>query len=329
MAASMTSGVAVPQRSDACAAIAVGQAQPLSEVPSDGRFEVVQAADRLEITHSGNAVAQFVFRDPNILRPYLCQVHSPSGIQVTRIHPPIPEQDATDHATMHPGIWYGFGDINGVDFWRNKGKITHVRFDQVPEVSEDRMTFSTISRLVAPSGDTIGEVTNQVTLIEADSAWLLLWNATFQSADQDLVFGDQEEMGFGARLATPLTETNGGVISNSTGLKSAAKTWGQSALWSDYMGMHQGQPVGITLMAAPENFRQSWWHNRNYGLTVANPFGRNAMTGGEKSRIVVSRDTPWTIRFAAAIHDGPDYDPQKAWMTYTELLTHQRSTATP
>ena len=27
-------------------------------------------------------------------------------------------------------------------------------------------------------------------------------------------------------------------------------------------------------MPAPSNFRTSWWHNRDYGVFVANPFGR-------------------------------------------------------
>ena len=32
-------------------------------------------------------------------------------------------QDLDDHPTMHPGLWLAFGDINGADFWRNKGRV--------------------------------------------------------------------------------------------------------------------------------------------------------------------------------------------------------------
>ena len=71
-----------------------------------------------------------------ILRPYFCNVHAPGGIQVTRNHPPVAGQDATDHDTMHPGLWLAFGDINGQDFWRNKGRIEHVRFTEPPKVEE-------------------------------------------------------------------------------------------------------------------------------------------------------------------------------------------------
>jgi len=61
-------------------------------------------------------------------------------------------------------------------------------------------------------------------------------------------------------------------------------------------------------VASPENFRESWWHNRDYGLMVANPFGRAAMKQGEKSAITVRRGESLRLRFAAIIHDGVEWD---------------------
>ena len=55
-------------------------------------------------------------------------------------------------------------------------------------------------------------------------------------------------------------------------------------------------------MAAPANFRESWWHNRDYGVFVANPFGRAAMKQGDPSAVTVSRGTSLTLRFGAALH---------------------------
>jgi hypothetical protein len=60
-------------------------------------------------------------------------------------------------------------------------------------------------------------MSNRFTLIALTNAWLLAWDANFQAGDASLVFGDQEEMGFGARVATALTEKNGGVITSSFG----------------------------------------------------------------------------------------------------------------
>jgi hypothetical protein len=86
-------------------------------------FKAEKHDDRFVITHGGKPVATYVFRDEKILRPYFAQVHAPDGTQVTRHHPPRPGIDAVDHDTMHPGIWLAFGDIGGVDFWRNKGRV--------------------------------------------------------------------------------------------------------------------------------------------------------------------------------------------------------------
>ena len=58
----------------------------------------------------------------------------------------------------------------------------------------------------------------------------------------------------------------------------------------------------------PNNFRESWWHNRDYGILVANPFGRAAMKQGEPSSIRVERDKPLRLVFGAMIHSGSDYN---------------------
>jgi hypothetical protein len=60
-------------------------------------------------------------------------------------------------------------------------------------------------------------------------------------------------------------------------LKTAKNTWGQPAEWCDYSGSVDGRQIRLTLMTDPANFRPAWWHNRDYGLMVANPFGQEAM----------------------------------------------------
>lgn len=116
-----------------------------------------------------------------------------------------------------------------------------------------------------------------------------------------LIFGGQEEMGFGIHGATPLSKKNGGVITNSSGLTIPKATWGLAAQLSDDSGKRENQPVGITLLTHPENFRESWWHNRDYGILVANPFGRYAMKQGDPSSIRVGRDKPLRIVFGTMI----------------------------
>ena len=133
--------------------------------------------------------------------------------------------------------------------------------------------------------------------------YLIDWASEF-TGPEDFAFGDQEEMGLGVRVATPLTVKNGGQILNSDGSKNEKQVWGKQADWCDYGGEIDGQPVGVTLMPDPKNFRRSWFHARDYGVLVANPFGRNAFTKGEKSKVVVRKGETFRLRFGVLVHSG-------------------------
>lgn len=273
-------------------------------------------SDRIAITHGAQPVATFVFRDDHILRPHFANLHTPGGIQVTRSHPPVEGIDATDHDTMHPGLWLAFGDVNGADFWRNKARIEHVRFAETPVARGPELRFATECRLRAADDQVLGHLTNRFTLTAHPDAWLLVWDATFAPATTALVFGDQEEMGLGVRVATALTEKNGGRIVSSAGRRGAQDTWGQPADWCDYSGRVEDRPAGVTLLADPANFRPSWWHNRDYGLMVANPFGREAMKQGARSAVTVAPGEVLRLRFGAALHSGTGFDPARAFREF-------------
>src|SRR5262249_15548468 len=118
--------------------------------------------------------------------------------------------------------------------------------------------------------------------------------------EADMTFGDQEEMGLGIRMATPLSVPRGGKITNSDGLKNEAQAWGKAADWCAFGGSVDGHPVEVVLIPHPENFRRSWFHARDYGLLVANPFGRNAFTRGEKSQLLLKRGESVRLRFGVA-----------------------------
>lgn len=286
-------------------------------------FSVVKQADRLLISLENSAVAQYVFNDPKILRPYFSSLCLTSGLQVTRNHPPVEGKDATDHDAMHPGLWLGFGDINGQDYWRNKANMRHVRFLAEPDCQNDKLSFATQCELQTAKGKPQCRMTNRYTLTSRPEGWLLVWEATFHADFETVVLGDQEEMGLGARVATAITEKNGGRIVNSNGLYSAKQTWGQAADWCDYSGKIDGKPVGITLMASRSNFRESWWHNRDYGVFVANPFGRKAMKQGPLSEVTLDQGQSLTLRFGVLVHGQLDSDVATISQAFDRFCTQQ------
>jgi hypothetical protein len=267
----------------------------------------------LAIRIDGKPLAVYVWQDPNILRPYFAHLHAPNGTQVTRNLPPM-AGDANDHSTMHPGLWLGFGDISGADFWRNKGRV-EVQFVEQPLASGSTGGFAVRNHYRSIDKSICSELC-RIRISVLPSGYLIDWDSRF-SGDEDFSFGDQEEMGLGVRMATPLTVKSGGQITNSEGLKNEKQVWGQLSDWCDYGGTTGGRRIGILLMPDPLNFRRSWFHARDYGLLVANPFGANAFTKGPLSKLRVNAGTTFRLRYGVLIHSGPiDFQgTYKDWVT--------------
>lgn len=261
---------------------------------------------KVDITIGGKPFATYVYEDAEIVRPYFAHVRAPGGTQVTRNHPPVEGKDPTDHATYHPGVWLTFGDISGNDYWRLKAETTHERFVRKPKGGPGKGTFTVENRYLSEDGSkTVCVETCRYTVLVRPAGYLLLCDSEFSSDAGDFVFGDQEEFGLGIRVATPITEKNGGRILNSDGLLNEKGVWGKQADWCDYSGSIDGRHAGMTLMPDPDNFRRSWYHARKYGFVAANPFGRKAMKAGRESKVVVKEGETFRLGYGLLVHSSP------------------------
>ena len=242
-------------------------------------------------------IGVFHYQDPSCLRPFFSQICTVTGTQVTRNFPPLVGVDPDDHANMHGGIWLAFGDINGEDFWRNKARIQHKRFTKEPSVNAQGISFASEDELVDSKGKTIGRIEQAYRVSRIELGYLLTWTATLIADSTPLVLGDQEEMGLGVRVATNMTQKNGGSILNSVGGSGAKETWGKTADWADYSKTQDGKRTGVLLFPDSKNLKPSWFHNRDYGLMVANMFGNKSFTGGQASTIRIEPNQSLTIRY--------------------------------
>jgi hypothetical protein len=280
--------------------------------------------DSLVIQIDDMDVAHYVYRDAKISRPYFAHVKTISGIQMTRNHPPKPGEDATDHEGLHPGIWLSFGDLSGHDYWRLKARTEHVHFVSAPKAETQAATWSVLNRYwTTDKSMVVCDETCRYTIRLIPDGYMIESDSLFTPGPAGLVFGDQEEMGLGLRVASSLAvdQKKGGRILDNEARRNGSEVWGQAADWCDYSGPVNNRWVGVTLMSAPANFRKSWSHARDYGFVAINPFGRNAFTRGEKSRVEVSPGQSLKLRFAAVVHDSnseADYDPRAAWSRFTD-----------
>lgn len=281
--------------------------KPAEKLDTASPITVEDNGDSLQIRCAGKDVATYVYRHDKVLRPFFAHVKAPSGTQVTRNFPPS-KRDRKDHADMHPGIWMAFGDLGGEDFWRNKGTVVHKEFVRKPFGGPGSGGFSQRKSFQRADGSVVCLEDFSCTIRVLEEGYLLLFESTFSAVDgKEFYFGDQEEMGLGIRVATPITEMEGGQITDSRGRQGAKKVWSQSSAWCDYSGRIDGGPIGISIFCHPDNFRESWMHARNYGLIAANPFGRKAMNKGKPSRVVVRAGEPLRLRFGILLH-GPTPD---------------------
>jgi hypothetical protein len=275
-------------------------------------------------------MATYVYRDPVIRRPYFANVHAPGGLQVTRQHPPGPD-DPNDHPTMHPGLWMAFGDLGGSDFWRNKGTVEHVAFDEPPQEGPGRGSFAVSQRYRSHDGTIVAREVARFLLLAEPRRTLLRWESTFVPEGRELVFGDQEEMGLGVRLATPLAAKQGrwGRLIDAEGRVGEPSIRGTSALWCSGTGTLDGRSVSVTLLVDPDHFRPSWWHARDYGLMVANPFGRAALTGGAPDRTRVKPGESLTLRFGVALETAEPGQATDPASSYRLFLANRTARVTP
>ncbi|MDF1743883.1 MAG: PmoA family protein [Gimesia sp.] len=286
------------------------------------RLTFTRTDHQVEINVNDKPVASYVFHDKLISRPFFAHVKTPRGVQVTRNHPPR-KGDRDDHATMHPGIWLAFGDLDGADFWRNKAQVKHIKLIQAPLSKRNRGSFIQLKRYIRPDNSVVCDEEFRVSIRVDEYACFFFLESIFSSKNE-FYFGDQEEMGLGVRVATPMSEVSGGTLLDSKGRQGAKRIWSHSAAWCDYSGEVEGKKAGMTIMCHPDNFRKSWFHARDYGLSVANTFGRAAMKKGEPSKVFVKPGETLRLRYAVWVHSGANVESIKtAYKEYVNLGEEQ------
>lgn len=252
-------------------------------------------------------IATYVFDDDQTTRPYFKDVQTLFGRRVTRHHPPQ-AGDSQDHAHMHPGLWLAFGDLNGFDSWRLKAPVVHREFAVEPHRdAAGRIVWETVSDYrEGPQGETMATEHTRFSAERRESDWRLNWNSQLRGLDRPLVFGDQEEMGLGVRMATELAVNAGGRIRNSYGDLNEEGCWGKRAAWCDYGAERDGRRYGILLRPSSTNFKPSTFHVRDYGLMLANPFAEKAFGRSvEPVRVEIPAAGSLQLSFEILIYDRP------------------------
>jgi hypothetical protein len=273
-----------------------------------------EAAHRVDVTVDGRPFTSYLF-PTTLQKPVLYPLLTASGKAVTRGFPLEPKAgERVDHV-HHVGLWFNYGDVNGLDFWNNSddireaqkpkmGTIVHRRIRGAEsgrgegslEVSMDwvdhqgKVLLREDTRFVFHAGDGLRAVDRITTLTALNEPvsftdnkegvlGLRVTRALEAPATQPEIFTDSA-----GRPTTVAMLNNEGVTGKyrtSEGIEGDA-VWGTRGRWTTLSGVVEGEPVTVAMLDHPRNVGfPTYWHARGYGLFAANPLGQAALSEGK------------------------------------------------
>lgn len=280
-----------------------------------------EAENKVDILVDGELFTSYLYPS-TIQKPVLYPIRSATGQTITRGFPLEPTPgERVDHP-HHVGLWFNYGDVNGLDFWNNSSAIPADRASRYGTI---------VHREIRDTDSGAGEGALEVTMEWVNSAGKALLRedtrfefsaeenvrtidriTTLTALDDTVTLTDNKEGVLGLRVTRALehpatrpevfTDASGNptqvaVLNNegvtgkyltSEGVEGEA-VWGTRAKWNSLSGIIDGQPVTVTMLDHPSNTGYpTYWHSRGYGLFAANPLAPQAMTEGKEEPLVVT-----------------------------------------
>lgn len=285
------------------------------------QFEA-EGTDHISIQINGQPFSGF-YIGPAYPKPFLAPLRSATGLIVTRQFPMTSvEGESRDHP-HHRGLWIGYGDVNGVNFWENEIGIPNT--DAETPKQPGRIVLREVSGM--KSGNKSGTITavfewrkpddtdlmdeRRVMTFYADPVTRTVdIDATF-TAKTGVQFADTKEGFFAIRVADSIAGKNGGIMTNSEDAQTEKQVWGKRAEWVDYDGVEEGQKVGIVVFDYPANYAHPpRWHVRDYGLFAVNPFGAKDFAppasgrASEQGGYLLPSGKSMRFRYRVIVHPG-------------------------
>ncbi len=314
------------------------------------------AAQRVDVLVDGELFTAYVYADTlSVLKkPVLYPLNTASGVAVTRGYPLAPAAgERVDHP-HHIGLWFNYGNVNGLDFWNNSdaipderaasmGAIRHRAVSQA-ESGAGRGALQVAMDWLAPDGAALlQEDTRFVFRAEGDLR-MVDRVTTLTALDEAVSFEDNKEGVLGLRVTRALempserpvevlaadgsimhtleNEHVTGRYRNSEGVAGYPDVWGKRARWMMLSGIVEGGPVTVAILDHPQNPGfPTYWHARDYGLFAANPFGQAVFSEGKEAlHFALAPGASTTLRHRIILFSGrpaPD-DVEAAYRDFAE-----------
>jgi hypothetical protein len=232
--------------------------------PMDSIVEMFQGQERVMSYHIGPTSE--VPREGGYRRPFMYPVIGPDGIALTEFGKP---HDPTGSHAHHYSLWIAHANVNGHDFWSEKGgTIVHGRLEN----EEDGPVFCRLvqtTHWLMDKTDLLHE-RRQVTLYNTPSDFRVIdVDLDFTPAGRESITFGKSTFGFlAARVRQSMTVFDGGgEIVNSQGDQNEAGAHLKHANWIDQSGpIAPDKWGGIAILDHPANPNHpTLFHCRNDG----------------------------------------------------------------
>lgn len=233
----------------------------------------------------------------DLARPFVYPLIGPSGRPLTRMGHP---GDPFGHS-HHNSVWVSLSDLNGTDFWidRGPGRIRHLRTELLEDGERDAFVIAHADWTGADGVPILKERRHTGVRVLDNGEWLLLLELELSPAGNGAVIGKGSFGPIGVRMAKWIgVHHGGGRLRNSEGLEGEQAIFRTPARWVDYSGqVATGVVEGLTLLDHPSNPRHpAKFHVREDGwmgamFTVDEPYRIGA---GETLR----------LRYGVFVHAG-------------------------
>lgn len=302
------------------------------------------ANKKVDVIIDGKLFTSYIYPD-DMEKQSLYPIFTASGQEITRGYPLNPRPfERIDHP-HHVGMWFNFGDVNGLDFWNNsfaipaekKNKYGSIKFKGISEMD------STAGKLVVTadwvnSGDTVLMSEQTTYIFSGNDSTRMIERITTLTAQTDVTFTENKEGMLGIRMdrafeepsdkPQKFTDANGivtevpsvnndgvnGVYHNAEGDTGEKGVWSKKSPWVSLKAMKNGKPISVTVFDNKNNIGYpAWSHARGYGLFATNNMGGRAFDPNtDEMRFTLKPGESITFKYKVLIGgDIPDEELNK------------------
>ena len=300
------------------------------------KFINKEAEKTVDVMINGKLFTSYYWAD-NVMKPILFPILTNSGNIITRGYPLVTRPGETIDHPHHTGSWLNYGNVNGFDFWGNKGpdpadttatamarrnkygSIKHLNFEKISDGGDEGILIANASWVIDTSKKELLKEITEYHFIDEGEVRIIDRITTLTANEDSVIMNDTKEGMFGIRVArelelpskneVPLTDstviTPTGNYRSSEGVTGGA-VWSTRARWMDLYGNLGDEKVSVVICDHPKNQSYpTYWHARGYGLFCLNPFGARDFTKGQEVlNYTILPGESITLRYRTIISSG-------------------------